>query len=47
MSTPSQKPARPEDVFTALDRTPYGELLRDTATRRRLVYEAMPAVRTL
>ena len=41
MSTPSQKPARPEDVFTALDRTPYGELLRDTATRRRLVYEAM------
>ncbi|MGS2616126.1 hypothetical protein ACVCAH_16620 [Micromonospora sp. LZ34] len=34
-------PTRPEDVLTALDRTPYGAVLRDEARRRQLVFEAM------
>ncbi|WP_422733855.1 hypothetical protein ACN26Y_28440 [Micromonospora sp. WMMD558] len=34
-------PARPEDILAAVDRTPYGEVLRDQSRRRQLVYEAM------
>ena len=34
-------PARPDDLIAAVERTPYGDLLRDESRRRRLVHEAM------
>ncbi|MFI6265283.1 hypothetical protein [Micromonospora sp. NPDC051006] len=36
-------PARPDDVLAAVDRTPYGAVLRDESRRRQMIYEAMLA----
>lgn len=36
-------PTGPEDVIAAVDRTPYGEILRDESRRRQMVFEAMMA----
>ncbi|MET7962209.1 hypothetical protein [Micromonospora zamorensis] len=36
--TPS---TRPEDVLAAVDRTPYGAVVRDEARRRQMVYESL------
>lgn len=38
---PTAQPAHPQDIIAAMDRTPYGEILRDTTSRRRMVFEAM------
>lgn len=41
MSNQSPDQIGPREVLDAIDRTPYGEILRDTARRRQLVFEAM------